>query len=144
MKPEFNGQKVKRAGTLLYMVHPKTNHVYFRYMIPSKEQYGGSMPQIPKGKIDEGYGIYETAIKECCEETGCREDNIKDAELLNHYPDMKMVVYIATVKDLNGFGEPCHETKKSGWLNYNTQRHLVRDIQVHIFDEAFNYINEIY
>ena len=130
--------KLKKAGLVLYYV--KDDDIFFRCMIPSDPQYGGSSPQIPKGTIDEGDSPKFTAIKECIEECGLLPLNLASIEEFKVYPSMKMAIYIGTVNNTDSFSKPHWESKWSGWVSYNKDRHKLRNLQLHIFDDIVQHI----
>lgn len=131
---------VKRAGLLLYKIAPESGDLYFRCMIPSDAKYGGLSPQIPKGRIEEGYNKRETAIKETQEEAGLYIHNLEWIKHFKDYTDMKLSIFYGTVTDPTDFGEWDYETYWSGWMNYNKQWNKLRDTQRHIFDDVYEHI----
>lgn len=130
--------KLKKAGLVLYYV--KDGDIFFRCMIPSDPQYGGSSPQIPKGSIEEGDSAKFTAVKECIEECGLLPLNLSTIEEFKIYPKMKMAIYIGTVANIDSFSKPHWESKWSGWVSYNNDGHKLRDIQQHIFQDIVEHI----
>lgn len=131
---------VRKSGLVLY--YTSDSDVYFRCMIPSDPLYGGSSPQIPKGTIECSDTIEYTAFKECIEEVGLVHDNIKSFEYFKTYKNMKMAIFIGTVKDTELFNEPHWESKWSGWVSYNHNKDKLRNLQRHIFDDIAEYINQ--
>lgn len=129
---------IKKAGLVLYSI--SGNNLYFRCMIPSDSRYGGSSPQIPKGTIDEGDTPQYTAIKECMEETGLTIENMRSIRHFKVYKRMKMSVFIGTVLDDDAFDEPHWESKWSGWVKYDPENNILRDIQQHIFDDIHTFL----
>lgn len=137
-KNRFNiiieNNNVKRAGVIPYRFNDK-GEVEVYCMIPSDPAYGGSAPQLAKGKIDRGESAISTAWREGEEELGLKKSNIKDGklELLGYfnYTGMDvgtdiMAVFYGEVIDENDWGQPHYETGWSGWVNLSTEFEKLR------------------
>lgn len=131
----------KRAALALFNV-ASSGDIYFRCMIPSNPDFGGSDPQLPKGQIDPGDTPRYTAVKEAVEEAGLRTENLKYVSHFKTYERMRIDVFIGEVHDPDAFGEPGWESSWSGWLNYDTSKDELRSIQRHIFDDIAQHLRE--
>ena len=129
---------LRKAGLILYYIDGED--VYFRCMIPSDPAFGGSNPQIPKGTIEPGDTPKYTAVKECIEEVGLDINNLSSIKEFKRYSNMKMMIYIGTVTNINRFNKPHWESKWSGWVSYNNSRNKLRNLQQHIFDDIYSYL----
>lgn len=127
-------KKPKRAGIIPYMYNDN-NEVLVYCMIPSDPAYGGTSPQIAKGKTD-NISSKETALKEGEEELGLKKSNI-DGNIKSlgifEYSGMKandeIEVFYCKVKDKDDWGKPHYETGWSGWVNLNTEFNKLRKNQ---------------
>lgn len=112
----------ERAGFIPYVY--ENGEPLFYFMTPSKAQYGGSEPQIAKGGIDTGEGVYDAALREGREELGLKRGNlIKEtiqvvfsSKIRGKKESYKMTVYMGEVKDKDDFKKPHYETKSTHWL----------------------------
>jgi 8-oxo-dGTP pyrophosphatase MutT (NUDIX family) len=121
-----------RAGIVPYYIDGNQIHVYL--MIPSNAAYGGTEPQIAKGRVEEE-GEQEAAIREGEEELGLIRSNIDKIEVgwSGNLSGMsasgyKFVVYIASIKDPKNFGKFHYETGWAGWIS-EQEISRVRDSQ---------------
>ena len=110
-----------RAGIVPYFFDGQKVNVYL--MIPSNAAYGGTEPQIAKGRV-ENENEQEAAVREGEEELGLVPNNIEKIEIgwsgnLSGMSDngYKFVVYMAAVKDPKFFGHPHYETSWAGWIS---------------------------
>lgn len=131
----------KRAALALFNVS-LSGDIYFRCMIPSDPDYGGTRAQLPKGQIDPGDTPRYTAVKEAVEEAGLRAENLKYVSHFKHYEQMRIDVFIGEVHDTDAFSEPGWESTWSGWINYDTSKDELRSIQRHIFDDIVQHLRE--
>lgn len=130
-------EKLDSAGFIPY--HTDGNSVYVMTMIPSDPDYGGTQPQLAKGKIDDGYDALQTAMKEAEEEVGLKPSNVTDVKRLGAF-DYKgsdgtktVDVYYGEVKDLDDFSEPHWESGWTGWIDITKDLSKIRKSQHHVF-----------
>ncbi|ASV44340.1 hypothetical protein PBI_SCTP2_325 [Salicola phage SCTP-2] len=144
---KLNGKIVRRAGIIPYIIDNDGNiHVYT--MIPSDPDYGGTQPQIAKGKMHNNLTSEQTAWNEGEEELGLIKSNTKNFELLKVYPynqdhsgsNDNLAVYIVEVIDSEKWNEPHYETGWSGWINITNNLSKIRDIQQNIFKDLHSHI----
>lgn len=134
-------EKAPRAG--IYPVFIKEDNVWVFMMIPSDRAYGGTDPQMGKGRVDEGETVEIAAMREGQEELGLRKSNVSKMELLvkeritgadGHYD---ISVFAAIVIDPKAFNAPGKESGWAGWLPMDkalakgraNQRHFVQAIK---------------
>ena len=77
----FESEKQKRAGSIPYFI--ENGEIKMLFFIPSNPAFGGDKYQISKGRIDAGESPEVAAVRECMEETGLPEENIKSVEFLS-------------------------------------------------------------
>ena len=105
--------KIYRGGVIPYII--ENEEIKMMFMIPSIDKYGGPHPQIAKGKIEEGEETEDGAFREAQEELGLFKPNCKNIKCLGTVLG-RTTVYVAEVKDMDKFGDPCHETKEVKWM----------------------------
>lgn len=142
---EFVEEKTPaKAGIVPYYFDE--NNVFVYLMIPSDPAYGGSSPQIAKGRVDPGESAQQTAIREGEEELGLKPTNIKSITLgwsgntQGMLDSHAMVVYIAEVVNPRNFGKPHYETGWAGWLPAQEALNKCRTSQKHILQQIINKI----
>jgi 8-oxo-dGTP pyrophosphatase MutT (NUDIX family) len=108
-------KKIYRAGVIPY--HFLEDQLQMMFMTPndSKGKFGGELPQIAKGKREEGESDKQTALREAKEELGLFNGNIIKLTKLGNFLG-RTIVYIAEIKDPKLFGDPHFETKEINWL----------------------------
>lgn len=104
---------VYRAGLIPYVI--ENNQPIMMFMIPSNAEYGGPLPQISKGKVEDGETYLETALREAKEEIGLFIGNVILTEEVGMFMG-RTTVFITKVKDKTMFGEPSFETDSVVWL----------------------------
>jgi len=104
---------IYRAGVIPYYVEDGVINMLF--MVPSNEAFGGSDPQLPKGRIDEGEDAKQAALREGNEEVGLLPWNIEHLEEVGTFLG-RTTVFVAKVKDKNDFGDFHFETKETTWM----------------------------
>lgn len=129
-----------RAGIIPYYVN-EVGDLLVYCMIPSDPAYGGSDPQMAKGKTDNMDAI-DTAWKEAKEELGLVRTNISGGiKLLGTYPyngdcqSDEIAVYYGKVVDSDKWNEPHYETGWSGWVNISLDIDDIRKNQRNIFKD---------
>lgn len=130
---------VTRAGIIPYYIDDVGQVVVYT-MIPSDPEFGGTMPQMAKGQIDEGMSVYETALNEGHEELGLIVENIKECTYLGVYS--KIAAYYCTLYDNSCWDEPHYETGWSGWINLGTEMHKIRHEHRRIFSDLVELVSE--
>lgn len=126
-QPTYGQKKIWRAGLIPYFINDK-GAIEMMFMVPSDQTYGGSSPQIAKGRIEDGEDPKETAIREAKEELGLIPANIMgDVEFLGvHLGRTHMFTCRVDSKDL--FGVFSFETDDVVWMTEDEFRQNGRDI----------------
>ena len=113
--------KSPRAG--VYPVYTEADGQRYVYMmVPSQPKFGGTLPQMGKGGIDDGETPEEAAMREGYEELGLREGNIKsfyqiaDESIKTRKGGYQLTVFVAEVIDKDAFDPHGYEAKWSGWV----------------------------
>lgn len=132
-------KKVYRAGVIPYYLDG--DNINMLFMIPSDPKFGGSSPQVSKGKREEGESDEETAFREASEELGLFKGNIIHSHLLGNFLG-RTKVYVAKIKDPTMFGDPHFETKETKWLTPEKFQELGRGLHKPIVKAAVRYIEE--
>lgn len=106
---------IYRSGIIPYLI--EEDGIKMMFMIPSsqEEKWGGPLPQIAKGKQDDGESSLQTALREGQEELGLFEGNIIQTYDLGTFLG-RTNIYVAKVKDKNMFGDPGDETGQVVWM----------------------------
>lgn len=128
----------KRSG--LIPVYFEYGRIFACCMIPSNDQFGGSMPQMAKGHIEKEYSTKDNAIKEAEEELGLKRENIHRVHYLGDFT--RIACYTCLVHDPEDFIEPHWESSWAGWVDITDGLNDVRDVQHEIFNECVNYWSE--
>jgi len=132
-----------RAGLIPYII--SDGQVIMLFMTPSKEQFGGSLPQIAKGVVDKEDIDYETAaVREAEEELGLVQSNMKSSPVFLGKFLKTMHIYIVEVINTECFQPPHHETKSTHWLTYERYVNEGRNLQLPIVKAALNRIQYIH
>lgn len=123
----YGQKKIWRAGLVPYFINEE-GKVEMMFMIPSDQTYGGSAPQIAKGRIEDGEDQKETAIREAKEELGLIAANIEgEVDYLGvHLGRTHMYTCRVMSKDL--FGVFSFETEDVVWMTEDEFRQNGRDI----------------
>jgi len=124
--------KPKRSG--LIPVYMEYGRVFACCMIPSNPDFGGDMPQMAKGHIEDDLSPKENAIKEAVEELGLKESNIHDVRYLGDYT--RIAAFTCLVHDPDDFDEPHWESECSMWVDITDSLNDVRDVQRDIFRDC--------
>jgi len=107
-------------------------------MIPSDPRFGGTRPQLAKGRIENGMNALETAIKEAKEELGYVYTPGKDIiELLvdNFYG---IRIYCVKVDSKSLDLKPDFETQYVAWLKLPNDFDKIRKFQLPVFKTLYN------
>ena len=126
--------KAPRAGVYpFYIDEDGAAQVYL--MIPSKEKYGGKLPQMGKGGIEEGETAEAAAMREGHEELGLLASNVKniyelaDQRVPTSRGGYQLTVFVAEVFDPNDFEPHGYEAKWSGWVELDEAIKMSRKTQ---------------
>lgn len=110
-----------RAG--VYPVYTdEEGQTFVHMMIPSDPKFGGLLPQMGKGGIDEGESAAEAAMREGYEELGLLANNVARMTLLTtsirtgKKEKYNLTVFVAEVKDPDNFDPAGWESKWAGWV----------------------------
>lgn len=133
--------KPKRAGIIPIFIDAENEFVLAYCMIPSDANYGGTSPQMAKGKTG-NMSVEDTAWKEAHEELGLLQRNTKGGlQKLGLYPysglkdSDEIAVFYVLVDDPDLWDEPHYETGWSGWINLTTDLEKIRSNQRRIFSD---------
>lgn len=120
-------KKIWRAGMIPYYIN-ESGEVEMMFMIPSDQTYGGSAPQMAKGRIEDDEDPREAAVREAKEELGLIPQNIDgDIEYLGvHLGRTHVYTCRVMIRDL--FGVFSFETEDVVWLTENEFHKHGRDI----------------
>lgn len=136
----YNGMKkisVKRAAVIPYFID-EDGTVRMMFMSPSDSKYGGTDPQLAKGKVDpEDETIMDTAFREAYEELGLRKDNIY-TESIKFYGTIlgNTDLFYCRVINQTNFDEPHYETEKTFWLTNEEFGQFGRNLHIDIVNEV--------
>lgn len=106
-------QLVYRAGVIPYIVEDGVIRMMF--MIPSNPEFGGSEPQLAKGRVEEGEETKAAALREAREELGLFIGNVSIVEELGQFMG-RTTLYVAKIKKRDMFGLPDDETAEVVWM----------------------------
>lgn len=118
-----NGPTLKvKAGFLPYVW--ESGVPVFMFMKSSNPKFGGNLPMIAKGHVDDGESNLRAAIREAEEELGLKPTNIKPGstraiwagQLRGKTENYKMVVYAGEIEDKHDFLKPHYETESVHWM----------------------------
>ena len=122
---EVDGKSLKRIGDRagvypLYVGNDGTLYVYM--MVPSNPKFGGALPQMGKGGIDEGETPEVAAMREGHEELGLLAKNVKKisqltkATIRGKKDTYDLTVFVAEVFGKADFDPAGYESKWAGWV----------------------------
>lgn len=108
-----NGKLIYRAGVIpcVYV----NGVIEMCMMKPADPMYGGDKIQIAKGKIEDGEGTMEAALREAHEELGLLESNILQLWHLGRFLG-RTDVFVAHVKNKDDFDMHTDETEHIQWV----------------------------
>jgi len=137
-----------RAGFLPYVM--VDGEPLFYFMIPSKENFGGLMPQVAKGRVDKGENVFDAALREAREELGLKRSNLKPetiklawrGKLRGKTETYEMTVYTGELKDKRDFKQPHHETGERRWLTASQFSKEGAEQQIKIVNAAKKLISQ--
>jgi len=109
-KPKKPEKWVSAGGVVIPSLHPdEINYVYIRQ--PSGK-YGGKAWTLPKGRVDEGEGKKETAIREVEEEAGVVAKVLPGSNLGKFEGTMSVTYYYVMVQTTGALKKTDFETSK--------------------------------
>ena len=138
-------RKADRAGFFPY--YKENDKIYVYLMIPSDAAYGGTSPQIAKGKVDSGETHQGSAIREAEEELGLMRDNLKEVSLLisDEVEGLDgiytMKIFYGEIKNPKDFNKPHYETGWAGWIEINQALQKIRKNQFKYLQLLKNKLN---
>ncbi|HET8688270.1 MAG TPA: NUDIX domain-containing protein [Methanosarcina sp.] len=143
MRPE-EFKPSNKAGVIPYFV--KDEEIYMMFMVPSNPKFGGSSPQIAKGRVEDGENIQEAALREAEEELGLRLNNIESVihvttQILTGFDETyNFTLFAAKVSDPDNFGATDHEVGGRFWLTFDEFLQKGRSTQKSLVQLAYNKI----
>lgn len=129
---------VYRAGLIPYVINEHRQAVMM-FMIPSNAEYGGPLPQIAKGKVEEGETPLQAALREAKEEIGLFIGNVIKTEEVGQFMG-RTTVFVSKIKDGSMFGEPSFETGKTVWLTLDQFVESGRELHKPVVKAAYRTI----
>lgn len=116
-------EKRPRAGLIPYLKGEDGKYRYLM-MVSSNPKFGGPRPMISKGKIEDGEGTLECAVREAEEELGLVRENmvgepfqIADQRVVLRSGAYNLTVYAVQIRDRWDFGMWCDETEYTLWVS---------------------------
>ena len=110
-----------RAG--VYPIHTNEKGQMFVYMmVPSDPMFGGPLPQLGKGGIDDGESAEQAAMREGYEELGLIASNVArmtrltSVNVRGKQEQYLLTVFAAELKDPDNFDPYGWESKWAGWI----------------------------
>lgn len=142
----MNARKyVYRAGLIPYHVDD-TGTIKMGFIVPNdpKNWWGGEVPQLCKGKIDDGETALEAAERELLEEMGMERNNIATPQELGIFLT-RMTIFVAECLDPTKFVDPTtpHEVKGRMWLSLEEFEAMGRPLHVGIVRLAHSTIQHM-
>ncbi len=133
---------MEKAGFIPYIY--EDDIPLFLFMVPSNAKFGGTMPQIAKGRVDKGETVIEAAYRETKEELGLRMSNIKHSTVKlvwkGKFEGKKesfiFSVYMCEVKNKDDFKKHDNETQSTHWLTAKEFAKQGKPTQVRIVQAA--------
>lgn len=136
-----------RAGIIPYIWDQNGLHLHL--MIPSNASFGGTSPQIAKGRVEKGEDVQETAVREGEEELGLKRSNfagpvifIGQVPIVGQEENYTFYCYAVQVKNINDFNKPHYETGWAGWLTEADALSKVKNKQKNLLLAAINKIKQ--
>lgn len=150
-------QKIFRAGIIPYIVN-ENNEIEMLFMKPAHTNFGAELDpitnqltmkyQLAKGRIEQNEDAREAAIREGCEETGLKVENISQVVHIGNFLG-RTELFVAKCLSKTDFGEPDYETESTKWLTlteFETEgRQLHQDLVhkahqiIELNEEYYNY-----
>lgn len=124
---EWSPKLIWRAGLVPFFIN-EDGTIEMLFMIPSDQRYGGSDPQMAKGRIDDDEEPEQTALREAKEELGLIQGNILGSLEYFGVHLGRTHVYACEVKSKDRFGIFSGETEDTRWMTEGDFRKNGRDI----------------
>lgn len=140
MNVEHQRVLVYRAGNIPYVV--ENEQIYMMFMVPSNQEFGGSDPQLAKGKVEEGETHKECSIRESKEELGLFVGNIIFTEEVGVFMG-RTTVFVSKIKNKDMFGLPTDETASTHWLTPEQFEHEGRILHRPVIAAAVRLIKKL-
>lgn len=132
-------KKVNRAGVIPYIMN-ENGDVEIMFMTPSDPKYGTDLPQIAKGKCEDGETDEEAGLREGNEELGLFKGNISgDVHNLGTFLG-RTTIFVFEIEDKGMFGDTCDETKETTWMTPDQFEDGGRDLHKPVVKAAVRYI----
>lgn len=135
----MNDKKVFRSGIIPYVI--EENIIKMMFMIPSDSQYGGPLPQIAKGRIEENEDPLEAGLREASEELGLFTGNVLETHNLGTFLG-RTTIHVVKIKDKALFGDPHFETQRVLWMTNEEFQKDGRDLHKPIVSAALRLIKD--
>lgn len=141
MQPVNNINIINRAGMIPYFIDDEGT-IHMMFMVPTKNDWIESVPQVSKGRIEPGEILLKAAIREATEELGLKPSNLSRIETIGQYSTI--MFYIGQVNDPDDFGDfdPI-ETERVVWMTQDEFKQTGRELHVPVVDAAVVKIKEI-
>lgn len=138
ISPEWAPKHIWRAGLIPFYIN-EDGTIEMLFMIPSDQRYGGSDPQMAKGRIDDDEEPAETALREAKEELGLVAGNIEgELEYFGVHLG-RTHVYACEIKSKDRFGMFSYETQDVRWMTCEDFQKNGRDIHRKIVSMVDDY-----
>ena len=115
-------EKRPRAGLIPYL-RDESGVYHYLMMVSSNPKFGGPRPMISKGKIEDGEGTLECAIREAEEELGLVRENmigdpffLVEERVVLRSGAYDLTVYAVPIQDRWNFDKWCDETEFTVWM----------------------------
>lgn len=142
ISPEWAPKQIWRAGLIPFFINDD-GVIEMLFMIPSDQRYGGSDPQMAKGRIDDDEQPEETALREAKEELGLVTGNIAGELKYFGVHLGRTHVYACEVKSKDRFGMFSYETQDTRWMTEDDFRKNGRDIHRKIVSMVADYAYDV-
>lgn len=142
ISPEWAPKQIWRAGLIPFFINDD-GAIEMLFMIPSDQRYGGSDPQMAKGRIDDDEQPEETALREAKEELGLVTGNIAGELKYFGVHLGRTHVYACEVKSKDRFGMFSYETQDTRWMTEDDFRKNGRDIHRKIVSMVADYAYDV-
>lgn len=129
-----------RAGIIPYIIDEK-NTIKMMFMKPSDPKFGTDYFQISKGHVEENESNETAALREGNEELGLFQGNIAEMHNVGTFMG-RTALYLAKIKDMAMFGDPCNETGEVAWLTPEEFYAVGRDLHKPVVMAAVRMIKE--